>query len=158
MLNSHRHTRMPVSAISTATTAFAAPPDRSCPASTVRPKEPMLPESGFCCLDITQAAFFSGFPGLTESRVFTARRASVPSTSIQIPAIRLNGPNSSARGDRAEAGAGAQHHAERGGGRPAQDEHRPGPGWLARGESGDELDEADDDRPQVLSSSHVQAR
>jgi hypothetical protein len=31
-------------------------------------------------------------------------------------------------GDRADAGAGAQHHAERDGDQPAQDEHRAGPG------------------------------
>jgi hypothetical protein len=39
MLNSHRHTGMPTSAISAATTAVAAPPDHSCLASTVRPEE-----------------------------------------------------------------------------------------------------------------------
>ena len=39
MLNSHRHTRMPTSAISAATTAVAAPPDHSCLVSTVRPEE-----------------------------------------------------------------------------------------------------------------------
>ena len=55
------------------------------------------------------------------------------------------------QGDRAEAGAGAQHHAERDGGQPAQDEHRPGSGRLAGSEGGGELDEAGDDRLQFRS-------
>src|SRR5271157_4240251 len=65
MLNSHRHTRMPASAISAATSAVAAPPDHSCLASTVRPGELLRSEGGSCCRDMAQAAFFSGFPGLT---------------------------------------------------------------------------------------------
>ena len=47
MLNSHRHTRMPTSAISAATTAVAAPPDHSCLASTVRPEELVRSEAWF---------------------------------------------------------------------------------------------------------------
>ena len=46
MLNSHRHTRMPASAISAATTAVAAPPDHSCLASTLRPEELLRSEGG----------------------------------------------------------------------------------------------------------------
>src|ERR1017187_10955335 len=50
MLNSHRHTRMPASAISAATTAVAAPPDHSCLASTVPPGELLRSEGGSSCL------------------------------------------------------------------------------------------------------------
>ena len=56
MLNSHRHTRMPASAISAATTAVAAPPDHSCLASTVRVGELVRSERGSCCPDMAQAA------------------------------------------------------------------------------------------------------
>src|SRR5271166_5514971 len=52
MPNSHRHTRMPASAISAATTAVAAPPDHSCLASTVRPGELVRSERGSSCLDM----------------------------------------------------------------------------------------------------------
>ena len=59
MLNSHRHTRMPTSAISAAMTAVAAPPDHSCLASTVRPEELLRSERGSSCLDMAQAGSFS---------------------------------------------------------------------------------------------------
>ncbi len=85
MLNSHRHTRMPASAISAATTAVAAPPDHSCLASTVRPGELPRSERGSCCRDMAQAAFFSGCAGLTECRVFPVRRSSMPWASVQAP-------------------------------------------------------------------------
>ena len=85
MSSSHRHTRMPASAISAATTAVAAPPDHSALASTARPGELVRSEEGSCCPDMAQAAFFSGFPGVTECSVFPVRRSSVPCTSIQIP-------------------------------------------------------------------------
>jgi hypothetical protein len=78
MLNNHRHTRMPTSAISAATTAVAAPPDHSCLASTVRPEELLRSEGGSSCLDMAQAGFFSGCAGLTGCRVFSVRRSSVP--------------------------------------------------------------------------------
>src|SRR5271166_2634313 len=50
-------------------------------------------------------------------------------------------------GDRAHAGVGEQHHAERDRGQPAEDEQRPRPGRLAGAEGGGDLDEAGDDRP-----------
>ena len=86
MLNSHRHTRMPASAISAATTAVAAPPDHSCLASTVRPGELPRSESDSCYRDMAQAAFVSGVPGLTGCMVFPVRRSRCPMTG---PALRL---------------------------------------------------------------------
>jgi hypothetical protein len=50
-------------------------------------------------------------------------------------------------GDRADAGAGAQHYAERGRGQAAQDERGPGAGGLAGAEGGSDLDDAGGDRP-----------
>ena len=52
VLSSHRHTRMPASAISAATAAVAAPPDHSCLASTVRPGELLRSEGGSSGLDM----------------------------------------------------------------------------------------------------------
>ena len=43
MSNSHRHTRMPASAISAATSAVATPPDHSCFASMLRVEELLRP-------------------------------------------------------------------------------------------------------------------
>src|SRR5215469_514237 len=90
MLNSHRHAKMPASAINAATTAVAAPPDHNCLASTVRPEELLRSEGGSSCLYMAQAAFFSGFAGVTECRVCWVWRRLVPCASSQIPAIMLN--------------------------------------------------------------------
>jgi hypothetical protein len=50
--------------------------------------------------------------GKAESSVLPVRRSSMPCTIIQIPKIRLNRPNSSARAIAPMWGR-AQHHAER---------------------------------------------
>ena len=85
MSYSHRHTSMPASAISAATTAVAVPLDHSCLASTVRPGELPRSESGSTCADMAQAAIFSGIPGLTECRALPVWRSSwMPWVSIQL--------------------------------------------------------------------------
>src|SRR5215831_16080130 len=52
MSNSHRHTRMPATAISAATSAVATPPDHSCLASMLRLEELLRSEGGSSGLNI----------------------------------------------------------------------------------------------------------
>src|SRR5215471_1436237 len=52
MSNSHRHTRMPATAISAATSAVATPPDHSCLASMLRLEELLRSGGGTSGLDI----------------------------------------------------------------------------------------------------------
>src|SRR5215467_13822143 len=149
MLNSHRHIKMPASAINAATTAVAAPPDHSCLASTVRPGELLRSEGGSSCLDMAQAAFFFRLsrPDRAQGLLGAAQLGALHQHPD--PGDQVEQAEQQREGDRADAGAGAQHHAERDGEQAAQDEHGPGPGRLAGGEGGGELHQAGGDRPHA---------
>jgi ABC-type cobalamin/Fe3+-siderophores transport system ATPase subunit len=60
------------------------------------------------------------------------------------------------QGDRADAGTGGDHDAERDGHQPAQDEHRPGPGGLPAAERGEQLEEPAGECPDRHDDNHHQ--
>src|SRR5215469_9263202 len=96
MSNSHRHTRMPASAISAATIAVAAPPDHSCFASMLRVEELLRSGGGSPGLDIGTVI---GLPHI-DPLISPSHTATLSRSDSGQPGNRATGPPGASSADR----------------------------------------------------------